>query len=1619
MSWRPLVFGYTPLDPTNRKQTLKSKYSLGSNDSGRGVSPHRQDSNQGTFRSSKELSEVDFSTISQVLARNLPLKISQKKEEEFHQQSDSAEVSQRSPLPGQNSELLVPLLSLRSLNPTPRPASTAPTPVSGRRPTIRPPRGKSLITQKRSVLTKLNKKERETIRPIPLDSPVQQAIHLRSYENVSESDTLLPDSSNSSESEAGDLVAPVIYVKEPTYQQIDIEGRFISVPEYEESFNTHGFSTISTDSRYVLDDIPDLELDQAHRKYNEHKKVAVHVKKRFKESRNRLKKLASVISDDSEEDTNTGVPKVKTRLPREGLDVLVPYDRDRYVDVKKVDTNVKLPQSRLKKQAVHSQRKQLRSEPQGGERDHLIKRLEEKNANKNRARLVPVGFDSQSEQDKDHIRTETKTLKSRLDNLHKKHQRLIPIGYDTEFDNRLDGHLGQQKSKPLDYYSDLERKPRRRQQKKPTRQIVHTKPKQHFRRIDIVQETSDQESINLSRPPRYPIRRSRKPLEDARHQPIPHKLFDEYGREYIVRHSRLHTFAPSDLNDYSTAPHKPPATHNRAGIVHANDLLPAHPIPSAPVGPELKSSSHAIPVSSHRYVFYNGDNKIYVAEDYLHNSKGSQQKFDNAKVNFERRLKDHIHEQQRDASYDLRRKDSNSLHFKMDDYNNHTEISPYALEKLSAKKFFKEMGRLPDEKRMDGHYRKDRPSKDYNLRGQRGMPPIPLPRSYSDERGYAGATPDPVSRGFSRGTYSGNAPLDQSASIQGDTSVDPSKNQIHIYSYGPLNISSGTVPKGDVNESVPENPNEKGTSTHDINQKSGTGHFLAQGQGRDGYRYVNEDLNSSGNGTEGTPQNNEHIRTDLSWRKKNSAESTKKNVYVVKTPLHDKNTSLRPPTHRSTSQQVQELSSPTKEIPRMPEKVVADSETQKYEPGSLEDIKQKVREIWHELGPVQPEEEEEEEKKDELMEDMYFDHDEEAQYVISLVTDDGGIIGPFSMEIDDVQIGFGKMLLERHPELMTVPSEEEEKQDREETEKPDEVEIASKQQPQVGVEEGKDKKGLRNRISSPNDMNEFSSRSHTMLQLMIDNEIPDPDDENLYITKHGKLTFVDLAGSEKVKDSTIISGEFMAETNNINKSLLVLGNCISALADSKKRSGHIPYRDSKLTKLLADSIGGSGVTLMIACVSPSSQNTAETMNTLRYANRAKKIKNKPIVKMDPREKLILTLKRELKILRQENHYLRQQLNFPEKPRGKLQKENDEQFLKLMKQNARKSNKDRDKDFKSEEDFDQIPLASAILPPAKTMPITDSTVQTPNTSDGPSDLGKPPPNPDGSGLYEMLQEYMVENETLRSENNDLQGFKDKTRRDQQNLSHENERLQRRLEEIERLLSSEAPNRFASIEPQYPYSDPNVTARGRQGSYGDLPPVDYRSAPNGYQGNSPPGSNSQSRQRQRSVTLPQHLPMKPPHRLNEPVTPRGNAGYPGQSYSEKFQQRLDQRDTQGGYGHNGSPTQIRGPPPAGPPSGYYGGHNDQNGPRYGSQSNSRRNSSGVYDDQDPVPTPRRKPGPTPDPIPRKSTTSQQVNPQGGTDEILDANSRLRNELDNINSEIQRNKGINELSRQIYDS
>ncbi|MGH0161570.1 UNVERIFIED_CONTAM: hypothetical protein FKN15_041369 [Acipenser sinensis] len=154
-----------------------------------------------------------------------------------------------------------------------------------------------------------------------------------------------------------------------------------------------------------------------------------------------------------------------------------------------------------------------------------------------------------------------------------------------------------------------------------------------------------------------------------------------------------------------------------------------------------------------------------------------------------------------------------------------------------------------------------------------------------------------------------------------------------------------------------------------------------------------------------------------------------------------------------------------------------------------------------------------------------------------------------------------------------------------------------------------------------------------------------PDGRGGYLARHGKLCMVDLAGSERVKE-TGSSGELMEEAGNINRSLLTLGNCISALVDPRKREGHIPYQDSKLTKLLADSLGGSGVTLMIACISPATMNLQETLNTLRYASRAKRIKNRPVAKRDSKERRVISLEREIKFLRMENLFLRQRLQLP-------------------------------------------------------------------------------------------------------------------------------------------------------------------------------------------------------------------------------------------------------------------------------------------------------------------------------------------------------------------------------------
>jgi len=125
------------------------------------------------------------------------------------------------------------------------------------------------------------------------------------------------------------------------------------------------------------------------------------------------------------------------------------------------------------------------------------------------------------------------------------------------------------------------------------------------------------------------------------------------------------------------------------------------------------------------------------------------------------------------------------------------------------------------------------------------------------------------------------------------------------------------------------------------------------------------------------------------------------------------------------------------------------------------------------------------------------------------------------------------------------------------------------------------------------------------------------------------LRLIDLAGSERLK-RTKAEGQRKEEGVQINLGLLALGNVISALSDG---SGHISYRDSKLTRILKDSLGGNSHTLMIACVSPADTNYEESLNTLRYADRARKIKNKPIQNRDPVQAELIELRKQLQMLR--------------------------------------------------------------------------------------------------------------------------------------------------------------------------------------------------------------------------------------------------------------------------------------------------------------------------------------------------------------------------------------------------
>uniref|UniRef100_H2YJV4 Kinesin-like protein 6 n=1 Tax=Ciona savignyi TaxID=51511 RepID=H2YJV4_CIOSA len=178
--------------------------------------------------------------------------------------------------------------------------------------------------------------------------------------------------------------------------------------------------------------------------------------------------------------------------------------------------------------------------------------------------------------------------------------------------------------------------------------------------------------------------------------------------------------------------------------------------------------------------------------------------------------------------------------------------------------------------------------------------------------------------------------------------------------------------------------------------------------------------------------------------------------------------------------------------------------------------------------------------------------------------------------------------------------------------------------------EGRIAEGTRNRTLAATNMNATSSRAHTIVAINFAQKAKNEAGKSM--TKTSIINLVDLAGSERA-DSTGATGDRLKEGSMINKSLLCLGNCIKALADIQDgKHINVPFRDSILTRLLKNALGGNSKTIMIAALSPADINYEETLSTLRFADRAKSIKTKAVVNESPTDKLIREMKGEIKRL---------------------------------------------------------------------------------------------------------------------------------------------------------------------------------------------------------------------------------------------------------------------------------------------------------------------------------------------------------------------------------------------------
>ena len=237
--------------------------------------------------------------------------------------------------------------------------------------------------------------------------------------------------------------------------------------------------------------------------------------------------------------------------------------------------------------------------------------------------------------------------------------------------------------------------------------------------------------------------------------------------------------------------------------------------------------------------------------------------------------------------------------------------------------------------------------------------------------------------------------------------------------------------------------------------------------------------------------------------------------------------------------------------------------------------------------------------------------------------------------------------------------------------------------------------GSANRAQAATNMNEHSSRSHSIFILTINQT-----NKKEGYSKIGKLYLVDLAGSEKIS-KTGATGHTLEEAKIINKSLTTLGRVINNLTDGK--STHIPYRESKLTRVLQESLGGNSKTCLIITCSPSIYNESESLSTLRFGERAKKIKNKPKINKEitvaELQKLVTQLKENLKKadarISQLENYIRQ--NGLSVPASDYRKEEDEEEKRKQKEEKEKSrNEEKEIDeLKNRISKENIPLGDRI------------------------------------------------------------------------------------------------------------------------------------------------------------------------------------------------------------------------------------------------------------------------------------------------------------------------------------